>query len=336
MKLGLQTVSMPQAGLGTWAAGQANDSTEVEATIEAALEIGVRLIDTATVYQNEAAIGKALKKWIDAGKVKRQDLFIVTKLPMFALNPIAVRPMVEQSLKNLCIDYLDLYLIHSPVGIEFDFKKMALVKNDKDQVILNLENNHIGIWREMEKLVDEGKIRSIGVSNFSSPQVANIMRECRIPVAVNQVECSLYFQQKKLRDNLAKMGVKVMAYSSLGSSGRDASKLDSKSKIHNVFEDKAVGKIAKSHGKTPAQVLLRHQMQKGMIVIPKSVKKSRIEENFGVFDFSLTEEEMKELDAQDQGSAARGFSGQVTMFKYDKDFEKLKDFPFGSDSPDHY
>ena len=148
---------------------------------------------------------------------------------MFALNPIAVRPMVEQSLKNLCIDYLDLYLIHSPVGIEFDFKKMALVKNDKDQVILNLENNHIGIWREMEKLVDEGKIRSIRVSNFSSPQVANIMRECRIPVAVNQVECSLYFQQKKLRDNLAKMGVKVMAYSSLGSSGRNLSKLHKRS-----------------------------------------------------------------------------------------------------------
>ena len=139
--------------------------------------------------------------------------------------------MVEQSLKNLCIDYLDLYLIHAPMGIEFDFKKMALVKNDKDQVILNLKNDHIGIWREMEKLVDEGKIRSIGVSNFNSLQVANIMRECRIPVAVNQVECSLYFQQKKLRNNMAKMGVKMMAYSSLGSTGNNKSKLHKSSYV---------------------------------------------------------------------------------------------------------
>ena len=105
------------------------------------------------------------------GKVKRQDLFIVTKLPIFALKPSAVRPTVEQSLKNLCIDYLDLYLIHSPMGIEFDFKKMAPIKNDKDEHILTLDTDHIGVWREMEKLVDEGKIRSIGVSNFNSLQV---------------------------------------------------------------------------------------------------------------------------------------------------------------------
>ena len=159
------------------------------------------------------------------GKVKREDLFIVTKLPTFAMNPNAVRPTVEQSLKNLCIDYLDLYLIHTAFGIQFDFKKMAPIKNDKGQHVLNLENDHIGIWREMEKLVTEGKIRSIGVSNFNSHQVANIMKNCRIPVAVNQCECSLYFQQKKLRDNLAKMGVKFMAYGSLGSSGTNSSQL---------------------------------------------------------------------------------------------------------------
>ena len=110
--------------------------------------------------------------------------------------------------------------------------------------------------------------------------------------------------------------------------------MDSKSKIHNVFEDKAVVKIAKAHGKTPAQVLLRHQMQNGIIVIPKSVKKSRIEQNFGVFDFSLTDKEMKDLDAQDQGTSARAFSGKILEF--DRDIETLKDFPFGPDSPDNY
>ena len=116
--------------------------------------------------------------------------------------------------------------------------------------------------------------------------------------------------------------------------GRDASKMDSKSKIHNVFEDKAVVRIAKAHRKTPAQVLLRHQMQNGMIVIPKSVKKSRIRENFSVFDFALTDQEMKELDSQDQGSAARSFSGNFLPF--DKKVESVKDFPFGSDNPDYY
>ena len=135
------------------------------------------------------------------------------------MNPSAVRPMVEQSLNSLCIDYLDLYLIHTAMGIQFDYKTMEPVKNDKDQYVCNLENDHIGIWREMEKLVEEGKIRSIGVSNFNSLQVANIMKNCRVPVAVNQCECSLYFQQKKLRENLAKMGVRLMAYGSLGSSG---------------------------------------------------------------------------------------------------------------------
>ena len=116
--------------------------------------------------------------------------------------------------------------------------------------------------------------------------------------------------------------------------GRNAAKLDPKSKIHNVFEDKVVVKIAKAHSKTPAQVLLRHQMQNGIIVIPKSVKKSRIEQNFGVFDFSLTDKEMKELDAQDQGTSARAFSGKILEF--DRDIETLKDFPFGPDSPDNY
>ena len=106
-----------------------------------------------------------------AGKVKRQDLFIVTKLPLFAMDPNAVRPTVEQSLKHLCIDYLDLYLIHSPIAIDFDREKGTIKKNDEGKVVLKPEVNHIGIWREMEMLVDEGKIRSIGVSNFNSLQV---------------------------------------------------------------------------------------------------------------------------------------------------------------------
>ena len=138
------------------------------------------------------------------------------------MDPSAVRPTLEQSLKHLCIDYLDLYLIHSPIGVDFDREKGTIKKNDDGKVVLKSEINHIGIWREMEKLVDEGKIRSIGVSNFHSLQVANIMKQCKIPVAVNQVECSLYFQQKKLRDNMAKMGIKLMAYGSLGSPGMNA------------------------------------------------------------------------------------------------------------------
>ena len=110
--------------------------------------------------------------------------------------------------------------------------------------------------------------------------------------------------------------------------------MDSKSKIHNVFEDKAVVKIAKAHGKTPAQVLLRHQMQNGMIVIPKSVKKHRIEENFGVFNFSLTDKEMKELNAKDQGTAAKSFSGK--FLEFDRDIETVKDYPWGPNCPDNY
>jgi len=323
---------MPLAGLGTWSGVMdPAAAAEVEAAIEGALEVGVRLIDCATAYRNEPAIGKVLKKWIDSGKVKRQDLFIVTKLPLTALDPEAVRPTVEKSLKDLCINYLDLYLIHSPMGCEVE--NGAIKKNADGKIILKDKADHMGVWREMEKLVDEGKIRSIGVSNFSSPQVANIMGQSRIPVAVNQVECGLYFQNKRLRENMAKMGVKMMAYASLGSSGRDVSRVGS-GMIHNVFEDPLVMKIAKEHGKTPAQVLLRHQVQNGIVVIPKSTKKARIQQNFDVFDFSLTSQEMKDLDSQDQGTSCRGFT--ASFMDWDRKIESIKDYPWGEASGDLY
>ena len=200
------------------------------------------------------------------------------------------------------------------------------------KAVLKEEVDHAGIWREMERLVDEGKLKSIGVSNFNSEQIERLNERARIPIAVNQVECSPYFQNRKLKASMDKLGIRMMAYASLGSAGR--TRKDSnpfygaarKPVIHMVLEDPTVQKLAAAHSRSPAQIVLRFLVQRGMVVIPKSSKRERIVENFSLFDFTLTPEDMAELGALDRGSAARAFDGN--WFSFDKELQKIKDFPF--------
>ena len=172
------------------------------------------------------------------------------------------------------------------------------------KAVLKEEVDHVGIWREMERLVDEGKLKSIGVSNFNSEQIERLNGAARIPIAVNQVECSPYFQQRKLRAAMDKLGIRMMAYASLGSTGRrkysSTLRTGKNPVVHNLLEDPTVLSVAERRSKTPAQIILRYLVQLGMVVIPKSSKRDRIVENFSIFDFVLDPEDMAALGGLDK------------------------------------
>ena len=311
---------MPQVGIGTWL----SQAGEVGEAIDVALQAGVRLVDGAFLYRNEEEIGKALKQWLEPGdRLKRSDVYVVSKLPFFGMRAEEVEGYLDKSLQALQLDYLDLYLIHGPVGLKPDDNAVSFKFMEGAEV--EFENNDLlPIWQEMERMVNEGKTKSIGVSNFSSEQVENIIQNAKIKPVVNQVECHAYFQQRKLRETMDANNVKIMAYAPLGSSGRsDSMKPDD---FKSEMEDPGVAEIAKAHDKTPAQVLLRHLIQSGLIVIPKSTNEDRIKENFDLFDFELTEEDMKQIDELDKGSQGRTFDFE--FFNTKEKYSYQNNFPF--------
>ncbi|XP_055998974.1 aldo-keto reductase family 1 member B10-like [Ostrea edulis] len=267
---------------------------EVKTAVRAALDAGYRHIDTAYNYKNEDAIGEVIQEYIKAGKLKRQELFIVTKLPMIHMDPTLVKRSLEMSLKNLQLSYVDMYLIHFPIPLAYD-------GNDDDVFPTNEaglwkpgeKSDLIGTWKVMEELLDLGLTKSIGVSNFSVSQIERICEVAKHKPVTNQVECHIYLQQKELFDALKKRGITITAYSPLGSPGRPTFMKGPEEPV--VMEDPIILKLAEKYGKTPAQICIRNLMQKGMIVIPKSVTPERIRSNFQVFNFSLSKQEMDEV-----------------------------------------
>jgi len=290
---------MPLVGLGTWQ----SSTGEVKAAVNWALEAGYRHFDTAFMYMNEEEIGDVFREWMVSGKIRREDLFITTKLPINAMKPEKVRRFLNQSLKKLQMDYVDLYLIHTPIGVEGKNDTDFFPLDDQGRLSLDLNTDIIAVWKAMEAQVDAGYCKAIGLSNFNSEQIKRIVESARIKPANLQVEVQAYFQQKPLREVCEKYDISVCAYGPLGSNGR-AARIGTE--LPKLLEDQLVLKIAKAHAKTPAQVLLRHLAQQGVIVIPKSVTKKRIEENFNVFDFKLSAEEMSQLDQMDKN--ARSFT----------------------------
>ena len=246
-------IKMPMAGIGTFLL----TPDEAEASVLNALACGYRLIDTANAYVNEKAVGRAMKK----SGVSREEIFLETKLwPAFYEQPDAV----EKTLERLDTDYIDLLLIHQPAG------------------------NYIAGYKLMEKAYKEGKVKAIGLSNFSQSQIREILDICEIKPVVLQTEVHPYYQEKKLKDYLKKEGIVIQAWYPLGHGDKA------------LLEEPLFQELGKKYGKSSAQIILRWHIQAGNIVIPGSKSPAHIQDNFDLFDFSLTAWEMAQISIMDK------------------------------------
>jgi 2,5-diketo-D-gluconate reductase A len=249
-------VKMPSLGFGTL---ELNDSVGINSVAHAIL-LGYRLFDTAFIYGNEEAVGKGIKK----SGIDRKKLFISTKLWVSDMGYENTKKAFERSLKKLGVDYLDMYLIHRPHG---DVQ---------------------GSWKAMEELYKEGKIRAIGVSNFDSVQLADLVAKAEIKPAINQIEINPFFQEPELQKATEKSGVQVESWAPFAE-GRKG-----------LFTNKVLVEIGKKYNKTAAQVTLRWLIQRGIIVIPRTSNQAYMKENLNVFDFKLNKADMQQISTLDQ------------------------------------
>ncbi|KNG90755.1 aldehyde reductase 1 [Aspergillus nomiae NRRL 13137] len=272
--------NIPAIGLGTWL----SKPHEVENAVEAALRAGYRHIDAAACYQNENEVGNGWKK----SGVPRDQIYITSKLWNTHHHPEHVEEAVSKTLKDLQTDYLDLYLIHWPVA--FEHTNETLTPIDPVTKRFRLANVPIAeTWAALEKLVEAGKLRSIGVSNFTQDKIDDLLKTAKIPPAVNQIEAHPYLQQPSLHKYLKEKNILSVAYSPLGNNIYNAPR---------VVDDPAVKAIADKLGKDPAAVLISWAVQRGTAVLPKSVTPSRIESNFQ--DFIIPDPEFEALNQLDR------------------------------------
>lgn len=244
-------IEMPRLGLGVWRV----EETDATNSVKWAIENGYHLIDTAAVYKNEKGVGEGIRQ----SGIKREELFVTTKLWNADQGYDSALKAFDDSLERLGLDYVDLYLIHWPVEGKF---------NDS--------------WRAMEEIYESGRAKAIGVSNFHQHHIEKLMTTAKIKPMVDQIELHPTFTQEPLREYLAQEGIAVEAWSPLGQG--------------KILENPTLVEIGKKHNKSAAQIIIRWHLQSDIIVIPKSVHEERIKENFDVFDFELSSDEIKQID----------------------------------------
>ena len=249
-------VEMPQEGFGVF---QVSDLKVCEQAVSEAIATGYRLIDTASSYRNEMAVGDAVRK----SGVSRGDLFVTSKAFINEMGYEHTKEAFQRTLGNLCFDYLDLYLIHMPFG------------------------DYYGAWRAMEELYKEGRIRAIGVSNFQSDRIIDICYTAEIKPMVNQLELHPFYQREDELAILREYGIVPQAWAPFAEG------------MNGMFTNLVLKNIAEGHGKTVAQIILRWNVQRGVSVIPKSVHQGRMEENIGIWDFELSAEDMRLISTLD-------------------------------------
>ena len=255
-------IKMPLEGFGVF---QVPDPVVCKQAVVDAIRTGFRLIDTAAIYNNERAVGEALKEAIQSGLVKREELFITTKLWVQDAGYESAKKAFEASLSRLGLEYIDLYLIHQPYGDIY------------------------GAWRAMEELYAAGKIRAIGVSNFNPGKFTEFAEIVNIKPMVNQIELHPFFSQYGAIENMKQYGCVPQAWGPMAE-GK-----------HGIFSHAVLTEIGTKYGKSAAQVALRWNVQRGVSILPKSVHKERMEQNIDIWDFKLSESDMKLIDALDLG-----------------------------------
>ncbi|KAK9875053.1 hypothetical protein WA026_005855 [Henosepilachna vigintioctopunctata] len=294
---------MPVLGFGTCQFG--GPETMIK-PLQVAFESGYRHFDTAYTYKNEKVLGKAIAGWIERKLVERKDLFITTKLPMYGAHPERVEKFFNSSLNNLGLDYVDLYLIHFPVPVKCMEKEDTYL--EEKGVFLTEETNYIEVWKILEKMVDAGKIKNIGLSNFNINQITKVLKEARIKPANLQIEVHPYFQNNELIEFCKKNGISVVAYAPLGSPELCIIFRIASVPLRNIpciMDDDIIITLSKKYSKTPAQIILRFTMQRGLAAIPKSKNACHIKENIDIFDFQLDENDMSILASLDKGNEGR-------------------------------
>ena len=256
-------INIPMVGFGVF---QVRDKDECKQSVLDAIRVGYRLIDTAASYTNEDAVGEAVREAIEEGICTREELFITSKMWVQDMASYDMaKAAINASLEKTGLEYLDLYLLHQAM------------------------KDYFSAWRAMEDAYEEGKLKAIGVSNFYPHVLTNFCETVRIKPMVNQVELHPYFTQEEALETMRYYNVIPQAWAPLGG-GR-----------YNPFENNMLKDIAATHGKTVAQIILRWNVQRGVIVIPKSTHKVRIEENFAIWDFVLTEKQMQQISSLDMG-----------------------------------
>lgn len=271
-------VRMPGIGYGVF---RMTDLDECENAVVQAVKTGYRLIDTAAAYENETAVGKAIKRVIAEGIVKREDLFVTTKLWITDTTYGKAKEGFQRSLDRLGLDYVDLYLIHQPY------------------------NDYYGAWRALEELYEEGKVKSIGVDNFTQDRMADFLFFNKVKPAVNMIECNAYFQREDECRYLKEQNILMQAWSPLAAGKED------------LFTNEILCKIAQKYQKSVAQIILRWLVLRGIVPVVKSANPVRMKENMDIFDFVLSEEEMKQIATLDTGhtyATARNTGKTVTEF----------------------
>lgn len=253
-------LEMPQLGFGVF---QITDLKQCENAVVDAINSGYRLIDTAAAYQNETAVGAAIK----ASGFKREDLFVTSKLWVSDANYQKAQQAIETSLTNLKTDYLDMYLLHQPYGDVY------------------------GAWKALEEAQKAGKIRAIGVSNFYADQLKNLELGNEIKPVINQIEVNPWYQQNNEVDFAQSEGIAVEAWAPFAE-GK-----------HDIFKNEILAKIGQKYHKTTGQVILRWLLQRGIVVIPKTVHLTRMKENIAVFDFELSDQEMQTIASLDRNES---------------------------------
>lgn len=292
---------MPQVGLGMW---KIPKDCCADAVVDA-VDAGYRLFDSACDYGNEKQTGEGLRRVFESGKVKREDLFIVSKLWNTFHHPDHVKLAVKKTLADFGLEYLDLYLIHFPIALKFvpietryppewlhdpsaKFPRMEFAEGVTYQMT----------YQAMEELVAEGLVRNIGVSNVGTLMLSQILQYCKIKPAVLQVEMHPLLTQEKLLRYCREHRIQTMAFSNFGAASYI--ELNMATAAQTCFDTPIVQALAAKYNKTPGQIILRWGVQRGTTVIPKTIKKERLIENISLFDFALTQEEMKEISALNQ------------------------------------